>query len=127
MSVELNEKERVCHEVHRLSIEALLSRRKEPYTILIRESGWLAPPVRAFWWGPLRLENDETPLALWQKLCPKLHCTINFGGEDQPKFVVLFGHHSYQEVSEILGFADFTLKQVLGRHHMDLPFLPCNM
>jgi hypothetical protein len=126
VNIVLNEKERVCHEVHHHSIETIIFCRREPYTVLFRERGWMGPRARTFRWFMLQTDDGE-PLALWGKLCSRLRCTVNYGSTEQPQFVVLFGHHSHEEVSEVLGFGDFTLKQVSGRHHMDLPFLPCNM
>ncbi len=109
MNPELNEKERDCVEIHHHSIEAVLARRTEPYTVLFREKGW---------------GKDCS----WYSVSSGLKCTANKEGQH----VVLFGHFTKEQVVQTLRVygmdgSDFSVTQVTGRHHMDLPFLPCNM
>ena len=102
MNIKLNEKERVCHEVHHHSIETILFCRKESYTVLFKEGGW----------------KEE-----WHFLALRLRCTANMEGQ----YVVLFGHFSQEQVDQVLGQNHgVTVRQVTGRHHMEMPFLPCN-
>jgi hypothetical protein len=88
-----------------LGVECILSQRDELYTVLYRERCW--------------------PDGLWECLCPILHCTVNYGSDENPQYVLLFGHFSKEQVTRALhGVSDFTLTQVRGRHHPALPFLP---